>query len=72
MQIDVFTPKATGNLKALQIADEINTNLKSGDSLISNGLELRVVSVGARQGTDDSAWYHQLVRVDYYTQYTRL
>lgn len=72
MQIDIFVPKGAGHKVPTQIADEINTNLKSGDNLASNGQKLRVVSVGSRQGTEDSVWYHQILRVDFYTQYTRL
>ncbi|MGB1297283.1 MAG: phage tail terminator-like protein [Psychrobium sp.] len=72
MQIDIFTPKQTGDTTAIDIADEITTALKSGDTLTSNGLELRVESVGGRQGQEDSVWYHYLLRVEFNTSYKRL
>ena len=71
MQVDIFTPKESGDIKSYQILEEIRAQFERGKVLTHNGQHVRITSAGSRQGTDESNWYSQIINVDFSSYLTR-
>lgn len=71
MQVDVFTPKGSGDIKAYQITDELRAILNRGKTLEYNGQFVRITSADTRQGTDEPDWYSQIINVEFTSYLTR-
>lgn len=71
MQIDVFTPKESGDIKSYQIMQEIRAIFERGKVLTHNGQHVRITSAGSRQGTDEPNWYSQIINVEFTSYLTR-
>lgn len=61
-QIDVFSPKRTGDLMAAQLADKVREVFKTGANI--NGV--RINSASTSPGQDESNWYSRIINVDFY------
>ncbi|MDX1453628.1 MAG: phage tail terminator-like protein [Oleiphilaceae bacterium] len=71
MQVDIFVPKGSGDIKAYQIMEEIRATLTRGKTLTHNGQFVRITSAGSRQGQDEPNWYSQIINVDFNSYLTR-
>lgn len=71
MQVDVFTPKGSGDIKAYQITDELRAILNRGKTLEYNSQFVRITSADSRQGTDEPDWYSQIINVEFTSYLTR-
>lgn len=71
LQISIFVPIGSGDIKALQIADEIETIIYAGAVLTYNAESVRITSVGVQQGTIETAWYSQILNIEYYAYLQR-
>lgn len=71
LQIDIFVPTGSGDIKSLQIADEIEAIIPSGTTVTYNSKNVRIRSVGLQNGTAESAWYSKILNVEYYAYLSR-
>lgn len=71
MQIDIFTPKASGDIKAYEILQELRSQFERGKILTHNGQHVRIESAGSRQGTDEQSWYSQIINVEFSSYLSR-
>ena len=70
-QLDVMTPKGSGDIQGLTIADELcESYFKSGTVHTHNGVSVKIRSAGVRTG-DDPNWHRHIIDVNFYTYLAR-
>ncbi len=72
LQVDIFVPKGSGDIKALQIADEVETLIYSGRVVAYNGVNVVIRHVSVRNGAEEDNFYRKIVEIDYYTYLARV
>lgn len=71
MQIDIFTPKNSGDLTATAATDTVKAIFKTGAKLTHNGQTVRINSAATRTGTDEQEWFSRIIDVDFTSYETR-
>lgn len=71
MQIDIFTPKQSGDIKSYEIMQEIRAIFERGKVLQDNGQYVRIISAGSRQGQDETNWHSQIINIEFNSYLTR-
>ncbi|MGB2063509.1 MAG: phage tail terminator-like protein [Marinomonas gallaica] len=71
MQVDIFTPKGSGDIAAYNIMQEVRGIFARGKVLQHSGQFVRITSAGSRTGTDEQDWYSQIINVEFSSYLTR-
>lgn len=71
LQIDVFVPRNSGDIKIYDTMDDLTAVFQSGAELDYNGQVVRINSASDRAAQDESDWYRRIIDVDFYAYLTR-
>ena len=68
LQIDVFTPKNSGDIIAHQVCDTVRQALPvNGEKRTSGNVSVQFRSVGMSGAPDGDTWDHAIIRATFYT-----
>lgn len=67
LQIDVFTPKLSGDLVNYQIIEEVRQAFKSGALLSYGGQSVRLLTASVGKSSSEATWFGQYLLVTYRT-----
>lgn len=64
VQLDVYSPKASGRSAGYQVADIVEAGFSKKVRLTGAGYAINVTSVAAGNGTDEESWHRNRIEVN--------